>query len=165
MTNKGCIALLRIGSRRRRGDRSRTASQMAESQCDRSSNHPVLWQTAIKSCNAVSTGRVSNVRRRAIRAIPLRTAIMGPNVLEKEIGGGRVRKSGFFRTELVHARSGRFFSPVWPSRGTTTGRSAEHDKAHALCNRFTTVVILTEQVRAAGDPTLRRLLTRVRKGT
>jgi hypothetical protein len=30
--------------------------------------------------------------------------------------------------------------------------------------QVTTVVILTEQVRAAGDPTLRRLLTRVRQG-
>ena len=35
----------------------------------------------------------------------------------------------------------------------------EHDKAHALWNKFTTVVVLTEQVCAAGDPILRRLLT------
>jgi hypothetical protein len=40
----------------------------------------------------------------------------------------------------------------------------QHDKAHALWTKFTTVVLLTEQVRAAGDPILRRLLTRVRQG-
>ncbi|KAL2127075.1 hypothetical protein VTI74DRAFT_11378 [Chaetomium olivicolor] len=40
----------------------------------------------------------------------------------------------------------------------------QHDQAHALWTKFTTVVILTEQVRAAGDPILRRLLTRVRQG-
>ncbi|PVH90925.1 hypothetical protein DM02DRAFT_647465 [Periconia macrospinosa] len=40
----------------------------------------------------------------------------------------------------------------------------QHDRAHALWNKFTTVVILKEQVRAAGDPRLQRLLTRIRKG-
>ncbi|KAL8326728.1 hypothetical protein RB597_003174 [Gaeumannomyces tritici] len=45
-----------------------------------------------------------------------------------------------------------------------TEQRRQHDRAHALWNRFTTVVVLTEQVRAAGDPTLRRLLTRVRQG-
>lgn len=38
----------------------------------------------------------------------------------------------------------------------------QHDKAHALWKKFTTVIILDEQVRAAGDPELRRLLTRIR---
>ncbi|KAK3391315.1 hypothetical protein B0H63DRAFT_389924 [Podospora didyma] len=40
----------------------------------------------------------------------------------------------------------------------------QHDKAHSLWNKFTTVVVLTEQVREAGDPTLRRLLGRIRQG-
>jgi hypothetical protein len=40
----------------------------------------------------------------------------------------------------------------------------QHDRAHALWNKFTTVVMLDEQVRAASDPQLRRLLTRVRHG-
>jgi hypothetical protein len=40
----------------------------------------------------------------------------------------------------------------------------QHDKAHALWKRVTTVVMLKEQVRAAGDPRLRQLLTRIRKG-
>jgi hypothetical protein len=40
----------------------------------------------------------------------------------------------------------------------------QHDKAHALWKKFTTVVMLDEQVRAAGDPELRRLLTRIRLG-
>ncbi|KAM4061847.1 PIF1-like helicase [Hirsutella rhossiliensis] len=39
-----------------------------------------------------------------------------------------------------------------------------HDKAHALWRRFTTVVMLDEQMRAAGDPELRRLLGRIRRG-
>jgi hypothetical protein len=38
----------------------------------------------------------------------------------------------------------------------------QHDKAYALWKRFTTVVMLKEQVRAAGDP--KQLLTRIRKG-
>ena len=43
---------------------------------------------------------------------------------------------------------------------------AQHQQrvAHELWRRFTTVVVLTEQVRAAGDPQLRRLLTRLRWG-
>lgn len=41
----------------------------------------------------------------------------------------------------------------------------QHDKAHALWKRFTTVVMLKEQVRAVGDVQLQRLLTRIRDGT
>jgi len=40
----------------------------------------------------------------------------------------------------------------------------QHDKAHALWNRFATVIMLDEQMRAAGDPELQRLLTRIRRG-
>ncbi|XP_044717350.1 PIF1 protein [Hirsutella rhossiliensis] len=40
----------------------------------------------------------------------------------------------------------------------------QHDKAHALWKRFTTVVMLDEQMRAAGDPELQRLLKRIRLG-
>ncbi|PHH84620.1 hypothetical protein CDD83_1648 [Cordyceps sp. RAO-2017] len=40
----------------------------------------------------------------------------------------------------------------------------QHDKAHALWRRFTTVVLLDEQMRAAGDPELPRLLGRIRRG-
>lgn len=40
----------------------------------------------------------------------------------------------------------------------------QHDKAHALWKRFTTVVMLKEQVRAAADPQLQGLLTRIRQG-
>jgi hypothetical protein len=40
----------------------------------------------------------------------------------------------------------------------------QHDKVHELWKKFTTVVILKEQVRAAGDLRLRRLLTRIRLG-
>ncbi len=40
----------------------------------------------------------------------------------------------------------------------------QHDKAHALWSKFTTVVLLDEQVRAAEDPQLQRLLTRIRSG-
>jgi hypothetical protein len=43
-------------------------------------------------------------------------------------------------------------------------RRHQHDKAHRLWRRFTTVVMLKEQVRAAGDPQLQRLLTRIRQG-
>jgi hypothetical protein len=39
-----------------------------------------------------------------------------------------------------------------------------HDKAHGLWKKFTNVVMLDEQVRAAGDARLRRLLTRIRQG-
>ena len=41
----------------------------------------------------------------------------------------------------------------------------QHDKAHALWKKFTTVIMLNEQVRAAGDPRLQRLLKRIRQGT
>lgn len=40
----------------------------------------------------------------------------------------------------------------------------QHDVAHALWGKFTTVVMLNEQVRAAQDPRLRGLLTRIRQG-
>ncbi|EFY94377.2 ATP-dependent DNA helicase PIF1 [Metarhizium robertsii ARSEF 23] len=40
----------------------------------------------------------------------------------------------------------------------------QHDKAHALWKKFTTVIMLDEQVRAAGDPELQRLLKRIRLG-
>ncbi|KAG7408678.1 ATP-dependent DNA helicase PIF1 [Fusarium oxysporum f. sp. rapae] len=40
----------------------------------------------------------------------------------------------------------------------------QHDTAHALWRKFTAVVLLDEQVRAAQDPRLRGLLTRIRKG-
>jgi hypothetical protein len=40
----------------------------------------------------------------------------------------------------------------------------QHDKAHGLWKKFTTVVMLNEQVRAAGDPRLQRLLRRIRLG-
>ncbi|KJZ68701.1 hypothetical protein HIM_11915 [Hirsutella minnesotensis 3608] len=40
----------------------------------------------------------------------------------------------------------------------------QHDKAYALWKRFTTVVMLDEQMRAGGDPDLQRLLKRIRLG-
>ncbi|KAF2175959.1 hypothetical protein K469DRAFT_723761 [Zopfia rhizophila CBS 207.26] len=40
----------------------------------------------------------------------------------------------------------------------------QHDKTHTLWNRFTTVVMLKEQIRAAADPRLQRLLVRICKG-
>lgn len=40
----------------------------------------------------------------------------------------------------------------------------QHDTAHALWNKFTTVVMLHEQVRAAGDPQLQQVLKRIRQG-
>ncbi|KAM4064155.1 PIF1-like helicase [Hirsutella rhossiliensis] len=40
----------------------------------------------------------------------------------------------------------------------------QHDRAHALWRRFTTVVMLDEQMRAAGDPELQGLLRRIRRG-
>ncbi|KAG7408025.1 hypothetical protein Forpi1262_v018132 [Fusarium oxysporum f. sp. raphani] len=40
----------------------------------------------------------------------------------------------------------------------------QHDQAHALWKKFTTVVMLDEQMRAAGDPELQRLLKRIRLG-
>ncbi|KAF2175488.1 hypothetical protein K469DRAFT_724119 [Zopfia rhizophila CBS 207.26] len=49
-------------------------------------------------------------------------------------------------------------------RSFTAEQRHQHDKAHDLWKKFTTVVILNEQVRAAGDPRLQQLLTRVRQG-
>ncbi|KAM4063484.1 PIF1-like helicase [Hirsutella rhossiliensis] len=43
-------------------------------------------------------------------------------------------------------------------------RHHQHDRAHALWRRFTTVVMLDEQMRAAGDPELQGLLRRIRRG-
>lgn len=40
----------------------------------------------------------------------------------------------------------------------------QHDVAHRLWNKFCTVIMLDEQVRAAGDPELQALLTRIRNG-
>ena len=40
----------------------------------------------------------------------------------------------------------------------------QHDKAHMLWKKFTTVIMLNEQVRAAGDPQLQQLLKRIRQG-
>jgi hypothetical protein len=45
-----------------------------------------------------------------------------------------------------------------------TEQRYQHDKAHALWKKFTTVIMLNEQVRAAGDPRLQRLLKRIRQG-
>ena len=36
-----------------------------------------------------------------------------------------------------------------------------HDKAHALWKKFTTVIMLNKQVRAAGDPRLQQLLKQI----
>ncbi|KAL6359150.1 hypothetical protein LRP88_07367 [Fusarium phalaenopsidis] len=49
-------------------------------------------------------------------------------------------------------------------RSFTAEQRYQHDRARALWNKFTTVVMLDEQVRAAGDPQLQQLLTRVRQG-
>src|SRR5262249_16221157 len=46
----------------------------------------------------------------------------------------------------------------------TTEQRYQHDKAHALWKKFTTVIMLNEQVPAAGDPRLQRLLKRIRQG-
>lgn len=40
----------------------------------------------------------------------------------------------------------------------------QHNKAHALWEKFTTVLMMDEQVRTAGDPELQRLLRRIRLG-
>ncbi|EKG08957.1 DNA helicase PIF1 ATP-dependent [Macrophomina phaseolina MS6] len=53
----------------------------------------------------------------------------------------------------------------WDEEKTfTTEQRYQHDRAHALWSKFTTVFVLKEQVRAAGDPRLQRLLTRIRQG-
>jgi PIF1-like helicase len=44
----------------------------------------------------------------------------------------------------------------------TAEQRCQYDKAYALWKKFTTVVMLNEQVRAAGDLRLRRLLIRIR---
>ncbi|KJZ70434.1 hypothetical protein HIM_10172 [Hirsutella minnesotensis 3608] len=46
----------------------------------------------------------------------------------------------------------------------TAEQRHQHDKAHALWRRFTTVVMLNEQMRAAGDAELQGLLKRIREG-
>jgi hypothetical protein len=40
----------------------------------------------------------------------------------------------------------------------------QHDKAHSLWRKFSTVVMLKEQLRAAADPCLQQLLARIRQG-
>src|SRR5437667_12327759 len=48
---------------------------------------------------------------------------------------------------------------LWDEGKTfTTEQRYHHDKAHALWKKFTTVIMLNEQVHAAGDPRLQRLL-------
>lgn len=49
-------------------------------------------------------------------------------------------------------------------RAFTVEQRHQHDKAHSLWSKFSTVVMLKEQVRAAGDPKLQRLLARIRQG-
>ncbi|KAJ6436676.1 chitinase [Purpureocillium lavendulum] len=46
----------------------------------------------------------------------------------------------------------------------TAEQRHQHDRAHALWRRFTTVVMLDEQMRTAGDLELQGLLKRIRKG-
>ncbi|KAL8284675.1 hypothetical protein RB600_009209 [Gaeumannomyces tritici] len=54
---------------------------------------------------------------------------------------------------------------AWDENGSfTTEQRCQHDRAHALWKKFTTVIMLNEQVRATGDPRLRRLLARIRQG-
>lgn len=53
----------------------------------------------------------------------------------------------------------------WDASGSFNAEQRyQHDKAHALWRRFTSVVMLDEQMRAAGDPVLQRLLKRIRLG-
>ncbi|XP_044715145.1 PIF1-like helicase domain-containing protein [Hirsutella rhossiliensis] len=56
------------------------------------------------------------------------------------------------------------FRPVQEDNSFKAEQRHQHDKAHALWKRFTTVVMLDEQMRAAGDPELQRLLKRIRLG-
>ncbi|XP_044714779.1 PIF1-like helicase domain-containing protein [Hirsutella rhossiliensis] len=56
------------------------------------------------------------------------------------------------------------FRPVHRDNSFKAEQRHQHDKAHALWKRFTTVVMLDEQMRAAGDPELQRLLKRIRLG-
>jgi hypothetical protein len=53
--------------------------------------------------------------------------------------------------------------PCGQGHGFGPAQQRQHDVAHALWRKFT-VVMLKEKVRAAQDPRLRRLLTRVRQG-
>ena len=56
-------------------------------------------------------------------------------------------------------------SDIWRHDGPYEVQAAhQHGEMHALWKKFTTVVLLTEQVRAAGDERLRRLLGRIRQG-
>ncbi|KAH8743852.1 hypothetical protein F5883DRAFT_512064 [Diaporthe sp. PMI_573] len=55
--------------------------------------------------------------------------------------------------------------PWHEEKAFRTEQRYQHDRAHALWKKFTTVVMLKEQVRASGDPELRGLLTRIREGT
>jgi len=64
------------------------------------------------------------------------------------------------RTILLHSKE----IPWDEEKMFAAEQRHQHDKAHALWNKFTTVVMLKEQVRAAGDPQLQRLLTRIRQG-
>ena len=52
----------------------------------------------------------------------------------------------------------------WDEKTIKVEHRYQHDKAHALWTKFTTVIMLDEQVRAAGDPRLLRLLRRIRQG-
>jgi hypothetical protein len=86
----------------------------------------------------------------------------------------------FLSDELCHQSGGDFhqFRPVqersillpstafaWDQeKRFTVEQRREHDEAHALWKKFTTVVMLNEQVRAIGDPQLQLLLTRIRQG-
>ncbi|XP_044714546.1 ATP-dependent DNA helicase PIF1 [Hirsutella rhossiliensis] len=56
------------------------------------------------------------------------------------------------------------FRPVKRDNSFKAEQRHQHDKAHALWKRFTTVVMLNEQMRAAGDPELQGLLKRIRQG-
>ncbi|KJZ67910.1 hypothetical protein HIM_12701 [Hirsutella minnesotensis 3608] len=56
------------------------------------------------------------------------------------------------------------FRPVQERQSFKAEQRHQHDKAHALWKKFTTVVMLDEQMRAAGDPELQRLLKRIRLG-
>ncbi|PVH91576.1 hypothetical protein DM02DRAFT_647273 [Periconia macrospinosa] len=63
----------------------------------------------------------------------------------------------FHQFRPVQERSILLPSTEFPWDGEKTFRTEQryqHDKAHALWSKFTTVVILKEQVRAAGDPRL-----------
>ena len=52
----------------------------------------------------------------------------------------------------------------WEDNSFRAVHRHQHDKAHALWKKFKTVVMLDEQMRAAGDLILQRLLKRIRLG-